>query len=149
MILLPETIWTWKGCADTRLYSSPHRSVRPSASPSHFCIASGFCRTAPAQPSATRLPCIRPCLKQNHDVLCCASWRGIPCIASTAKWCSFPSWEPFIPYLSFHNVFLHGEKKAGPLLLISCGDNRNGSLMLHFPQILGQKRTQFHMTLCP
>ena len=44
-------------------------SVRPSVGPSHFWIASGFCFTAPAQPSATGLPCIRPCL--NLYLLLC------------------------------------------------------------------------------
>ena len=43
--------------ADTRLCTLPCRSVRRS----HFYIASGFCITAPAQLSATVLPCIRPC----------------------------------------------------------------------------------------
>ena len=43
--------------ADTRLYTLPCRSVRRS----HFYIASGFCITAPAQLSATVLPCIRLC----------------------------------------------------------------------------------------
>ena len=47
--------------ADTRLYTLPCRSVRPSVGPSHFWIASGFGITAPAQSSATVLPCIRPC----------------------------------------------------------------------------------------
>ena len=51
--------------ADTRLYTLPCRSVRPyvrtSVRRSHFWIPSGFCITAPAQPSATGLPCIRHC----------------------------------------------------------------------------------------
>ena len=47
--------------ADTRLYTLPCRSVDRSVGPSHFWILSGFCITAPAQPSATGLPCIRPC----------------------------------------------------------------------------------------
>ena len=42
---------------DTRLYTLPCRSVGKS----HFWILSGFCITAPAQPSATGLPCIWPC----------------------------------------------------------------------------------------
>ena len=36
-------------------------SVGPSVGQSHFWIPSGFRITAPAQPSATGLPCIRPC----------------------------------------------------------------------------------------
>ena len=36
-------------------------TVRPFVRPSHFWNASGFSITAPAQPSATGLPCIRPC----------------------------------------------------------------------------------------
>ena len=51
--------------ADTRLYTLPCRSVGPSVRPSHIWIASGFCITAHAQPSATVLPCIQPCLP-NH-----------------------------------------------------------------------------------
>ena len=51
--------------ADTRLYTLPCRSVDryvgPSVRPSHFWIPSGFRITAPAKPSATGLPCIRPC----------------------------------------------------------------------------------------
>ena len=47
--------------ADTRLYTLPCRSVGTSVRWSHFLIASGFHITAPAQPSATGLPCIRPC----------------------------------------------------------------------------------------
>ena len=47
--------------ADTRLYTLPCRSVGPSV-PWLFWIPSGFCTTAPAQPSATGLPYIRPCL---------------------------------------------------------------------------------------
>ena len=50
--------------ADKRLYTLPCRSVRPSLSPSihwsHFQIPSSFRPTAPAKPSATGLPCIRP-----------------------------------------------------------------------------------------
>ena len=58
---------------DTRLYTLPcrwvgrlvgrsvHRSVRRCIRPSHFWIPSGFCITAPAQPSVTGLPCIWPC----------------------------------------------------------------------------------------
>ena len=37
------------------------RSVRPPVRPSHFLNPSGFRITAPAQSSATGLPCIRPC----------------------------------------------------------------------------------------
>ena len=37
-------------------------SVGRSVGPSHFWIPSDFRITAPAQPSATGLPCIRPCL---------------------------------------------------------------------------------------
>ena len=37
------------------------RSVGPLVRLLHFWIASGFRITAPAQPSATGLPCIRPC----------------------------------------------------------------------------------------
>ena len=51
--------------ACTRLYTLPcrsvGRSVGPSVGPSHFWIPSGFRITAPAQHSATGLPCIRPC----------------------------------------------------------------------------------------
>ena len=36
-------------------------SVGRSVGHKYFCIANGFCITAPAQPSATVLPCIRPC----------------------------------------------------------------------------------------
>ena len=55
--------------ADTRLYTL----VRCSVGPSHFWITSGFCTTAPAQPSATGLPCIRPCLvpcRWLNNMLC-------------------------------------------------------------------------------
>ena len=41
---------------------SIRQSVGPSIRPSHFWIAGSFCITAPAQSSATLLPCIRPCL---------------------------------------------------------------------------------------
>ena len=34
---------------------------------SHFWIATGFCITAPAQLSATVLPCIRPCLLSRES----------------------------------------------------------------------------------
>ena len=47
--------------ADTRLYTLPCRSVGRSIHPSCFQILSGFRITAPAQPSATGLPCIQPC----------------------------------------------------------------------------------------
>ena len=51
--------------ADTRLYTLPcwlvGRSIRPSVRLSHFWIPGGFHITAPAQPSATVLPCIWPC----------------------------------------------------------------------------------------
>ena len=46
-----------RGHATLHLAVSVGRSVRPS----HFWIAIGSCITAPAQPSATVLPCIRPC----------------------------------------------------------------------------------------
>ena len=36
-------------------------SVGRSVGHKYFSIANGFCITAPAQPSATVLPCIRPC----------------------------------------------------------------------------------------
>ena len=46
---------------DTRLYTLPCRSVRPSVG--HISeFRAFFCGTAPAQPFATGLPCIRPCL---------------------------------------------------------------------------------------
>ena len=41
------------------------RSVLPSVRPSHFWIPGGFCITVPAQPSATVLPCIRPCFSHR------------------------------------------------------------------------------------
>ena len=44
---------------------SIRQSVGPSIRPSHFWIAGSFCITAPAQLSATLLPCIRPCLDYN------------------------------------------------------------------------------------
>ena len=47
--------------ADTRRYTLPCRSVGRSVRPSHFGIPSTFRITAPAQLSATGLPCIRPC----------------------------------------------------------------------------------------
>ena len=47
--------------AVTRLYTLPCRSVGWSVRPSQFWIPSGFRITAPAQPSPTGLPCIRPC----------------------------------------------------------------------------------------
>ena len=47
--------------AGTRLYTLPCRSVGRYVGTSHFWIPSGFRITAPAQPSATGLPCIRPC----------------------------------------------------------------------------------------
>ena len=66
--------WFWKRTmffvfsflvADTRLYTLRCRSVGPSVGPSvrrsHFWIPSGFRIIAPAQLSATGLPCIRPC----------------------------------------------------------------------------------------
>ena len=53
--------------ADTRLYTLPCRSVGRSVRPKHFWIPSGFCITAPAQPSATGLPCIRPCFSPFHQ----------------------------------------------------------------------------------
>ena len=49
--------------ADSRLYLAV--SARPPVGLSvHFWIASVFRITAPAQPSATGLPCIRPCLSR-------------------------------------------------------------------------------------
>ena len=40
-------------------------SVGMSVRPSHFWIPSGYRITAPAQPSTTGLPCIRPCFFRN------------------------------------------------------------------------------------
>ena len=44
-------------------------SVDMSVCPSRFQIPSGFHITAPAQPSATGLPCIRPCLAFTGNFL--------------------------------------------------------------------------------
>ena len=55
------------------LYTLPCWSVGWSVRPSHFWIASGFCITAPTQPSATVLPCIRPCLHYRRSN---ASWSS-------------------------------------------------------------------------
>ena len=46
--------------ADTRLYTLPCQLVCRYVIRSHLGIASGFCITAPAQLSATVLPCTRP-----------------------------------------------------------------------------------------
>ena len=53
------------GTLPSRLYTLPCRSVNLSVRP-HFSIAIGFCVTAPAQLSATELPCIRPCWHPLH-----------------------------------------------------------------------------------
>ena len=50
-----------RGHATLHLAVSVAPSVRQSLGRSHFCIVSGFCITAPAQPSAPVLLCIRPC----------------------------------------------------------------------------------------
>ena len=50
-----------RGPATLHLAVSVGPSVRRSVRRSHFWIASGFRITAPTQPSATGLPCIRPC----------------------------------------------------------------------------------------
>ena len=50
-----------RGHSTLHLAVSVGMSVGPSVGPSRFWILSGFCITAPAQPSATGLPCIRPC----------------------------------------------------------------------------------------
>ena len=59
--------------ADTRLYTLSCWLVGRSVHPSHFWIPSGFRITAPAKPSATGLPCIRPCLYNSQSVKQC--WR--------------------------------------------------------------------------
>ena len=68
-------IWLHEGflVADTRLYTLPCRSVGPSVRPSVTNISKlsiGLWIIAPAQPSATGLPCIRPCYCCRHD------WRS-------------------------------------------------------------------------
>ena len=47
--------------ADTQLYTLLCRSAGPSVRYEFCWIPSGYCITAPAQLSATVLPCIRPC----------------------------------------------------------------------------------------
>ena len=62
---LPTCDWSSRvsGLVFSRGHATLHLavSVGPSVGPSHFQIASGFRTTAPAQPSATGLPCIQPC----------------------------------------------------------------------------------------
>ena len=50
-----------RGHATLHLAVSVGRSVDREVGPSHFLIPGGFRITAPSQPSATVLPCIRPC----------------------------------------------------------------------------------------
>ena len=57
-----------RGHSSVHLAVSVGRSVRPSVRPSHFWIPSGFRITAPAQLSATGLPCIRPCFFSSPHV---------------------------------------------------------------------------------
>ena len=51
--------------ADTRLYTLPCQLVSWSVGPSHFWIPSGFCITAPVQPSATGFGLVSCWLKLN------------------------------------------------------------------------------------
>ena len=61
--------------ADTRLYTLPCRSVDRSVRRSRnlFKLRAVFCITAPAKPSATVLPCIRPCF---HYIRKPSHWNG-------------------------------------------------------------------------
>ena len=52
--------------ADTRLYTLPCQLVCRYVIRSHLGIASGFCITAPAQLSATVLPCTQPCFIRSY-----------------------------------------------------------------------------------
>ena len=65
--------------ADTRLYTLPCQPIPPSVPQQHFWIESGFWITAPAQASATGLPCIRPCFicKKMYLITCPHSWYGM------------------------------------------------------------------------
>ena len=67
-----------RGHATLHLAVSVGRSVGPSVC--HiFWISSGFCITAPAQPSATGVPCIRPCWLFD-------GWRDHPTTPVTRGW---------------------------------------------------------------
>ena len=86
-IFLPFFLFPFfsRGHATLHLAVSVGRSVRYKL----FWILSGFCITAPAQPSATVLPCIRPCFFSYNYFILVADSQLEKCFVrpSVYLWC--------------------------------------------------------------
>ena len=93
-----------RGLATLRLVVSVGRSVDRSVGPSHFWIPSSFC-IALAKPSATGLPCIRPCSFIPCYLILKKSFA--PLLFFSDVWFYFPDIFPSVLYTCHFSIELN------------------------------------------